>query len=287
MPPVLRPGDSSELNVSASDGSGGVLTYAWSAPSGILSSASGNPVTWTAPDATGSFLVNVTVSNAAGATAVGYVSLLVTVSPSGPIITNVNPTPAWVGDSVRITGAGFGGSQGTSVVTILGLAATVNSWSDTVIFATVPFGSAGTGDVFVTVAGVASSPGYIVVFPCIPISTTFNDQKLPQIAPDGSGGAIIVWQDSRNGVPQIYAQRMDGAGVVQWTTDGVPICTAVGGQSNPQITPDGSGGAIIVWSDLRGTDFDIYAQRVNAAGAVQWTVDGVAICTAPDFQEVP
>lgn len=286
-PPVFRPGNDSELSVSATDGSGGILSYAWSAPFGSLSSPSGNPVTWTAPDATGSFLVKVTVSNAAGSTAVGYVSLLVSVSPSGPIITNVNPADVWVGDSVRITGAGFGAFQGSSAVTVLGFAATVTSWTDTVIFATVPAGPVGAGDVLVTVAGVPSSPGYLSVSKCIPVSTAANHQRSPQIAPDGSGGAIIVWEDLRSGT-NIYAQRVDAAGVVQWTADGVPVCTAAGMQEIPQITSDGSGGAIIVWRDDRsGTSFDIYAQRVDGTGAAQWTTDGVPVCTAADAQNLP
>ena len=66
----------------------------------------------------------------------------------------------------------------------------------------------------------------------------------------------------------------------QWTADGVALCTAANDQINPQIVSDGSGGAIITWQDYRGGNYDIYAQRVNASGAVQWTADGVAVCTA-------
>ena len=33
--------------------------------------------------------------------------------------------------------------------------------------------------------------------------------------------------------------------------------------------------------------FDIYAQRVNAAGSPQWTADGVALCTAANDQRDP
>jgi hypothetical protein len=44
------------------------------------------------------------------------------------------------------------------------------------------------------------------------------------------------------GVPSLWAQ---------WITDGVPVCTAAGDQEVPQITTDGSGGAIFTWSDYR------------------------------------
>ena len=34
-------------------------------------------------------------------------------------------------------------------------------------------------------------------------------------------------------------------------------------------------------------DSDIYAQRVNASGVPQWTADGVALCTAANYQAYP
>jgi hypothetical protein len=47
------------------------------------------------------------------------------------------------------------------------------------------------------------------------------------------------------------------------------ICTAAGTQSSPDITSDGSSGAIITWYDSRSdTNRDIYAQRVYANGAL-------------------
>jgi len=107
---------------------------------------------------------------------------------------------------------------------------------------------------------------------------------------DGSGGVIITWADYRNGgivASDIYAQRIDANGVVQWTTDGVPVCTAAGSQRDPTITSDGSGGAIIVWWDNRIANIDIYAQRINASGIVQWTADGVRISTATTVQQLP
>jgi hypothetical protein len=91
----------------------------------------------------------------------------------------------------------------------------------------------------------------------------------PKIASDGAGGAIVTWQDERYGV-NIYAQRIDANGKAKWLTNGVALCTAPGEQYRPCIAPDGSGGAIIAWDDHRtgdlGTDWDVYAQRVDAAG---------------------
>jgi len=110
---------------------------------------------------------------------------------------------------------------------------------------------------------------------------------LTAIAADGAGGAIVTWYDRRGGTNDIFAQRIDGSGAVQWTANGVTICAATGNQISPAIATDGANGAIIAWTDGRSGTNDIYAQRVNASGAVQWTADGVVVCDAAQYQTVP
>ncbi len=109
----------------------------------------------------------------------------------------------------------------------------------------------------------------------------------PTTVSDGTGGAIVTWDQVR-GVSHIYAQRIDSTGVLHGGTNGVTICAASGGQYNPTIASDGSGGAIIVWTDQRnGNKDDLYAQRIDHAGAVRWTTNGVAISTATAYQSYP
>jgi len=122
----------------------------------------------------------------------------------------------------------------------------------------------------------------------LPICTALESQYDPQIASDGSGGAIITWYDYRSLIyPDIYAQRVDASGAVLWITDGIAVCTESHAQYKPQIIPDGSGGAIITWRDVRSGNNDIYIQRINSSGASQWTADGIAVCTAAGSQEEP
>jgi hypothetical protein len=123
----------------------------------------------------------------------------------------------------------------------------------------------------------------------VPISTAPSGQFDPKAVSDGSGGAIIAWQDYRTGTNRdIYAQRVNSAGQVQWATDGVPVSTASGDQQAPAIASDGQGGAIIVWQDKRnGTDFNIYAQRVLSTGISLWNTNGITICSAVGIQDYP
>jgi hypothetical protein len=109
-------------------------------------------------------------------------------------------------------------------------------------------------------------------------STTISTQSKAAIIPDGAGGAIIAWNDFRNGVWDIYAQRINASGVRQWAADGVAVCNAAGDQLVPVIVSDGAGGAIVAWRDYRsGFYWAVYAQRVNASGTAQWTANGVEI----------
>ena len=68
-----------------------------------------------------------------------------------------------------------------------------------------------------------------------------------------------------------------------WNTDSsvnTAVCLAPGWQTAPMIVKDGAGGSIVIWQDQRKgtdvsyTDFDIYAQRLNAQGWPMWTVNG-------------
>ena len=105
---------------------------------------------------------------------------------------------------------------------------------------------------------------------------------------DGTGGAIMVWQDTRNSSTDIYAQRISATGTLLWNADGVPLCTAAFNQLNPKIVTDGAGGAVIAWIDDRNGggagNYDIYAQRINSTGVVQWAADGVPVCAATGIQ---
>ncbi len=109
-----------------------------------------------------------------------------------------------------------------------------------------------------------------------------------QLVTDNAGGAIVAWSDGRTSTYDVYAQRITSAGAASWTANGVAVCNASDWQVLSQVVADGSGGAILGWSDMRGGGFpDVYAQRINGAGAAQWTANGVALCSAVNGQYVP
>ncbi len=65
-----------------------------------------------------------------------------------------------------------------------------------------------------------------------------------------------------------------------WPDSGLPVCNAPNDQLQIAGCPDGAGGMILVWRDLRPTGAGIHAQRVSAAGEVLWATNGVRLSPA-------
>jgi hypothetical protein len=118
----------------------------------------------------------------------------------------------------------------------------------------------------------------------VPLCTSSGDQFTPLMCSDGAGGAIVAWSDTRNANGDVFAQRVSGVGEVLWTAGGVPVCTAAGYQSEPNMIPDGSHGAFLVWYDQRNGDYDIYAQHLDGSGDPLWTSNGVPLDTLAENQ---
>ena len=92
----------------------------------------------------------------------------VTAVPPAPAIASLSPLNGAMGSSVTISGSTFGASQGTSTVRFGTTNASVTSWSNAQIVATVPNVALGTSVVTVTVAGRVSNPVDFTVVPVPP-----------------------------------------------------------------------------------------------------------------------
>ena len=123
----------------------------------------------------------------------------------------------------------------------------------------------------------------------VPVCNASGFQYYPQLASDGGGGVVVVWQDNRiDGRDyHIYAQRISGNGIVHWIPPGIAVCEANGNQYSPRVVSDGEGGVVITWQDNRSGEFDIYAQRIDSSGQSLWPAGGVAVCSAAGNQVTP
>jgi len=121
-----------------------------------------------------------------------------------------------------------------------------------------------------------------------------SQQDHPAICSDGANGAVVVWQDTRNGgVVNIYAQRIDAAGRPLWTANGIRVCTPHGSnaaQRTPVIASDDAGGAYVVWLDQRNASkngTDLYGQHIAPNGTLVAPDTGILICDAARDQINP
>ncbi len=113
----------------------------------------------------------------------------------------------------------------------------------------------------------------------VPVCIASLDQIDARIMTDGSGGAFIAWTDYRNGTNNrdVYIQRLSSEGEPLWAADGVAVCAEAGHQYASEIATDDSSGVIAAWLDTRGTNDDIYAQRISGTGEILWDSAGVFI----------
>lgn len=108
----------------------------------------------------------------------------------------------------------------------------------------------------------------------VPVCTAAEYQTFVKIVADGAGGFIIAWDDSRFQEFHYYAQKLSAGGVPQWAPDGVDVSDTGSPASVGYMTSDGAGGAIFTWrefvSDGVNGDFNVWAQRLSAAGERLW-----------------
>lgn len=102
----------------------------------------------------------------------------------------------------------------------------------------------------------------------VPICIEGGVQQIPILVVDGTGGAIATWLDYRNDFGNvtedaIYTQRVTSNGDMIWEANGRPVCVADKEQITPSAVSTGDGGIVVVWSDARGDDYDIYLERVE------------------------
>jgi hypothetical protein len=102
------------------------------------------------------------------------------------------------------------------------------------------------------------------------------------LAPDGSGGVFVVWQDFRSGQSaDLYLQRITSSGGLAegWPEDGRLIAEGDADQLQPSIAADGSGGALVAWQDRRDGVLRVYALGVDGTGSPRfgWLSSGLRI----------
>jgi len=170
----------------------------------------------------------------------------------------------WTNQGVAVA-TGIGQQQGIDIVSD-GAGGAFLTWSDT--------RSIVGRDVYVQHVDATGTPQWTTNGVLI-LETTQIAHPVPKIARDGSGGIFVTYSAPTTFGFDIFAQHVDANGDTLWAANGMVICDATNHQYDPEIVADGSGGAVIMWEDLRaGGNREVYAQRINAVGLIQWSSNG-------------
>jgi hypothetical protein len=140
-------------------------------------------------------------------------------------------------------------------------------------------------------ASVCADPGAASSWPTdgVGICAGPGEQGRTGIVPDGTGGIFVTWRDARAVTHNdVFVLRITASGAVAagWPVCGVRACMAPGNQDGGMSVTDGHGGVIVFWEDERSSPIRLFAQRVNAAGALLWGPDGTPVCSAASEQGI-
>jgi hypothetical protein len=112
----------------------------------------------------------------------------------------------------------------------------------------------------------------------VPVATKHATQSLASLVPDGKGGIVVslIDGDRNRTFNDIVVQRLSASGEKIWGEAGVVAGSVY--VFPPLLVADGSGGAIVVFSNYDPTTGEqVMAQHVSAAGALLWPAPGIHV----------
>ncbi|MFZ0143377.1 MAG: hypothetical protein WAL08_03410 [Candidatus Sulfotelmatobacter sp.] len=126
------------------------------------------------------------------------------------------------------------------------------------------------------------------------VSDSTNADLNPAVLSDGSGGVFAAWQDCPNlgSNCHIAMQYLDSSGQANWGAGQILITQEPNQQLAPTLQPNGTGGALVTWTDCRNyptanscyANSDVYAQDVDASGNSLWQLNGYPLLVDPGNQ---
>lgn len=97
---------------------------------------------------------------------------------------------------------------------------------------------------------------------------------------DSRGGLLLAWNALGGGTEDnVFVQRLDSLGNRVWGDSGVRVTNRPGTvyPNDVAVVSDGSGGAIVTWTEGSSLGGNVYTQRVDSSGQPQWEVNGILL----------
>ena len=201
-------------------------------------------------------------------------------NPASPIVTprivSISPTSGGSGTQVSIQGSGFGNVQGASVLSYAGMTVIPNSWSDTLIMATIPSSALNDGPFLVTVNGQYSNASTIF---------TLGSPQITSINPtSGAPGSVVyisgtgfgsLTNDSRVGF------NGQAASIQSWSNTMITCLV-------PTMTNTQSGNvSVVVWLNSskysNAFTFNVSVPKINSVTPTTCSIGSILTITGQGF----
>jgi hypothetical protein len=161
-----------------------------------------------------------------------------TYTPPVPVITSLTPDNGYSGDTVTVAGTDFGATQGTSTVTVSGVACTVVSWADTSLSLTMP--ASVTGSLTVTTDSGADSETFTyLASPILRFTDGIGGSTLLNL---NDGSSYYYIDGSSFPLPKVLLNKVTnesahGSRLVNWRFDDnkITLMLAVHGSSETDL----------------------------------------------------
>jgi len=114
-------------------------------------------------------------------------------------------------------------------------------------------------------------------------------QNIPQLAPDGQGGAYIGFQANEDLTLNLYGQHVDATMTPTWGDFGIRVYSQNStDQKSPILVTGPNGDVYYIWAELRNSlDFDVFVQRFDINGTALWADGGVSIAPNESGEDYP
>lgn len=112
------------------------------------------------------------------------------------------------------------------------------------------------------------------------IAKADGKQENPKIIKLKTLDWLVVWEDSRQGSPLLFGQKINSAGVNLWQDSGIPLAPGGKSEEKPCLALAADGQAIVVWQDRRNGGLDLFGQKLALDGTPVWSADGQALSNA-------
>ncbi|MEX0636595.1 MAG: hypothetical protein WD135_07485, partial [Ferruginibacter sp.] len=108
----------------------------------------------------------------------------------------------------------------------------------------------------------------------VAVISTNQNETVAAVIPNGSGGAVVAWQNENN--LRLMMQNISNAGAQSWLSTGLFVTPASDIVNSSRLVLDSNKQYICVYEAFNSIS-SIQAQKLNNAGNILWNISGVPI----------